>query len=198
MLPNNLPFEKKEGGSYEPLPEDMYQVELLDITLQEKPSYNDKTKMEQVMSFQFVVLDGELRGRSIWKNFVPTYLYIGKNGKNALYQITEAIIKRFLSQEEEATFGSDTLNKMIGYQCRIVVKNKAGKDGKSFSNIDSFLPAKEHLTSLTSEERKKAAVKEKNDGIVNEATALLGGTLIEELPTIHIDDEVRVEDIPFA
>jgi len=172
MLPSNISFEKKEGGNYEPLPEDMYQVELLDITLQEKPSYNDKTKLEKVMSFQFVVLDGELRGRSIWRNFVPTFLYIGKNGKNVLYQITESIIKRPLTIEEESTFGSDVINRLVGYQCRIVVKNKNSKEGKVFSNIDSFLPAKEKLQSLTDEEKEKATVKEK----------------VDEIPTINIDE----------
>ncbi|MEI9966197.1 MAG: DUF669 domain-containing protein [Candidatus Moraniibacteriota bacterium] len=152
MLPSNISFPVKEGKTFDPLPEDVYQVELLDIEMQEKPSYNDKSVMENVLSFQFVVLDdGEFRGRSIWRNFVPTFLYIGKNGKNALYEITEAIIKRELTQEEEAMFGSDFINKLIGYQCRVVVKNKEGKEGKVFSNIDSFMPAKSKADPLSDE-----------------------------------------------
>jgi hypothetical protein len=186
MLPAGINFEMKEGKTFDPLPEDVYQVELFDIELQEKPSYNDKTVMEKVMSFQFVVLDeGGFRGRSIWKNFVPTYLYIGNNGKNALYQITEAIIARELKDEEIATFGSDFINKLVGYQCRVTVKNKESKEGKFFSNIDTFLPKKVSLTRLTSEEKEKSVVKHGKEETGKNAF----GKENSEIPTIQLDEE---------
>ena len=166
MLQEGIIFGEQESKTYEPLPEDMYQVELVDIEMQEKPNYNDKTKLENVLSFQFVIVEeGEFRGRSIWRNFVPTYLYIGKNGKNALYQITEAMIMRALKDEEKANFGSSYINKLISYQCRVLLKNKPSKDGKVFSNIDSFLPKKEALKSLTEEEKEKARPKKKDTEI---------------------------------
>ncbi len=212
MLPAGINFKMKEGKTFDPLPEDVYQVELFDIELQEKPSYNDKTVMEKVMSFQFVVLDeGEFRGRSIWKNFVPIYLYIGKNGKNALYQITEAIIARELKDEEIATFGSDFINKLVGYQCRVTVKNKEGKEGKFFSNIDTFLPKKASLTRLTSEEKEKAVIKHEKEETGKNAF----GKEYSEIPTISLDEdefmtnhqgdnmsdsnnpEVEIVDVPF-
>jgi len=186
MLQEGIIFGEQEAKTYEPLPEDMYQVELLDIEMQEKPNYNDKTKMENVLSFQFVVVEeGEYRGRSIWKNFVPTYLYIGKNGKNALYQITEAMIMRNLSQEEKADFGSSYINKLVGYQCRVLIKNKEGKEGKKFSNIDSFLPKKETLKSLTDEEKEKAKPKKK-EGMNIFEIATIFEKADEEIPVITL------------
>lgn len=182
-----MKFEEREGKTFDPLPEDVYQVELFDIEAQEKPSYDDKTKMETVLSFQFVVLDeGEYRGRSIWRNFVPTYLYIGKNGKNALYQITEAMIMRELTDEERFSFGSDFINKLVGYQLRVGVKNKEGKEGKVFSNIDQFYMKKGTLPKLTDEEKEKARPKKK-DAVSEVKTAL--GKNYEEIPTINLDEE---------
>lgn len=188
MLPTNLNFEKKEGGTYEPIPEDMYQVELLDIELQEKPTYDDKTKMEKVLSFQFVLLDA-LRGRSIWKNFVPTYLYVGKNGKNTLYQVTEGLIGRALTDEEEALgITSDFLNDLIGKQVRVTVKNKAGKEGKVFSNIVDFFPARTIFNALTEDEKEKAQVKNKKETVYTKEE--------EEFMTVRQQDNQSDEEIP--
>ena len=184
MLPSNITFEKKEGGTYEPIPEDMYQVELLDVEMQEKPSYNDKNKMEKVLSFQFVLLDGtDLRGRSIWKNFVPTYLYIGKNGKNSLYSVVEGLFGRPLTNEEESMgISSDTLNDLIGKQVRVTVKNKAGKDNKVFSNIVDFFPARTLINALTPDEKEKARVKNKKETSISEED--------DEIPVVLNEDEI--------
>ena len=54
--------------------------------------------------------------------------------------------QRNLSQEEKSEFGSSYINKLVGFQCRVLIKNKEGKEGKVFSNIDSFLPKKETLS----------------------------------------------------
>ena len=94
MLNETFVAPKKEATTYTPLPDDMYQVELLDVTSEERPNYDtralppEQQVLETVLNFQFTVLeDGQvddkpLRGRNIFENFVPSYLYIGKNGKN--------------------------------------------------------------------------------------------------------------------
>lgn len=171
MLANNLPIVKKEASSFEPLPEDMYQVELLDITAEEKETYNSKIgkttekEYETILSFQFTLLDGDengksLRGRNVWANFIPSYLYVGKNGKNKLYQIVEALQGQSISPQQEAEgLNGAFLNSLIGKQCRVVTKNKANKEGNLFTNIDSFLVAKILINALTQDEKDNAAVK---------------------------------------
>lgn len=179
MLDNNFVAEKKESVEYLPLPDDMYQVELLDVTSSVSETYDSKKArasdttlepvMETVLEFQFTLLDGEedgktLRGRNLWQNFVPSFLYISKkNGKNKLYQIVEALQGEALSfkQEAEGISGAD-INTLIGKQCRVVTKNKTIGD-KTYTNIDSFLSAKSQLDPLTTDEKESARVKPKNE-----------------------------------
>lgn len=177
MLDENMHVEKKEVIEYKPLPPDVYTVELLDITAKENETYDSKQArkegsqiqpiLETVFDFQFVLLEGtdadeELRGRSVFQNFVPSVFYISaKNGKNKLYQIIEALQKAPLSPEQEAygVSGKD-INALIGKQCRVgTVVNVKGE--KSYTNIDKFLPSKETFVGLTTEEKETARVKPK-------------------------------------
>lgn len=174
MLDPNIKVEKKEAGNFEPLPENIYQVELLDITSEQRATYDTRNKpekekiMETVMSFQFTLLNGKdkgesLRGRNVWANFIPTFLYIStKKGKNKLYQIVEALLGRELTLEEEAGgIDGSFLNALIGKQCRVGTKHKKTGE-KVFDNIETFYKADDELTPLTEEEREKAKVKSKN------------------------------------
>lgn len=214
-LDNSLKIPKRESKEFPPLPEDMYQVELLDIKAELKPEYKDKTKLETVLEFQFTVVEeGEYRGRNIWRNYVPAVLWKSqKSGKNVLWQIIEAIIMRELREDEIDTMDAEFLNKLIGYQCRVVIKNNV-KDGKTFNNIDSFLAKKTSLPKLTEEEKESARVKDKeSEPITDETLTRSASTQLpeEEIPTINLDDEddavdggedtaqqdIRIEDVPF-
>jgi hypothetical protein len=150
-VPTDLKVEKREGSNFEPLPDDVYTAQLIDIELEEKPSYNDKNKMEKVFNFIFAILDQDFRGRWMSRGFVPTYLYIGKKGKNALYEILEALKGSTLTEEEEAYMGGEFINAQIRKQVRLVVKTKE-KGDKKYSNIESFMHARTQLTPFTVEE----------------------------------------------
>lgn len=150
-VPTELKIEKREGGTFEPLPDDVYTAQLIDIEMEERPSYNDKTKMENVFNLLFAVLDQDFRGRWTEKRFVPTYLYIGKKGKNSLYEILEAIKGASLSAEEEAYMGGEYINAQIGKQVRLVVKTQT-KGDKKYSNIESFMPVRNPLVAFTDAE----------------------------------------------
>ncbi len=222
-LDNNLKIPVRETKEFPPLPEDVYQVELLEITAEEKPQYKDKSKLETVLAFQFTVVEeGELRGRNIWRNYVPAALWSSqKNGKNVLWQIIEAIIMRELKEEEMDSMDADFLNKLIGFQCRAVVKNNV-KDGKVYNNIDSFLPKKGSLPKLTDEEKEAARIKEKEGEPVSDEHLAQPKQYSQpepdpSIPTINLDEdeeeismadinkdlkdekseEVRIEDVPF-
>jgi hypothetical protein len=197
MLDENIVVEKQEATEYTPVPEDIYTVELLDINARVEETYDSKTKrkgdetlpkeMETVFDCQFVLLEGkdgdkDLRGRNLFQNFVPSYLYIStKKGKNKLYQIVEALQGQTLSPEQEAygITGKD-LNALIGKQCRIGTTNKQSGD-KVYSNIDKFLVVKDTYPSLTEEEKEKARIKPKTDEKKSEYPA----------------DSLNSEDIPF-
>lgn len=189
MLDESVTIEKREARVYDPIPPNMYQVELVDISSEERPVYQKPEEKETVLSFQFAILSGkdkegnDLRTRRVWENFVPTYLYISpKNGKNKLYRVTEALLGHELSPEEEAYIDSKFLNDLIGKQCRIVTKNKPGKEaGKVFSVIESYLYSEKDGKALTDEE--KSPKDEKKN---------------EEIPETNKDvEEIKIEDIPF-
>lgn len=185
MLDNNITLPKKETTDYTPLPEDVYTVELLDVTSKVGETYDSKKnrakdsslepEMETTLTFQFVLLDGEdngksLRGRSLWQNFVPSYLYISnKHGKNTLYNIVEAMQGQTVSPQQEAEgITGAYINSLIGKQCRIATTNKTVGD-KTFTNIEKFLVAKGVTDGLTAQEKIDATPKPKDEAA--EATA---------------------------
>lgn len=161
-LEQDFAIEKKEVV-YENLPDGMYNVELFDISVKEQPKFNEPETLEKVFTFQYIVLnEGEYRGRCLWANFIPTFLYVStKNGKNKLYQIVESLNGE-LTQEQEAKMNTSFLTSLIGKQCQVMVEIKT-KGDKSFNNIMKWLPLKTYVTPATKEEKEKAVVKNKSE-----------------------------------
>jgi len=197
MISENLTTEKKEKMEFAPLSQDVYQVQLVDISDKLVPEYNDKTKMETVLSFYFVVLEGkatdlkDARGRILARNFVPNYFYEGKNGKNITMQIVEAILGRERTEEEEAFWGSKEWTDLIGKQCRVLIENKEGKDKTVYSNIKSLLPAKQNEAELTDEEM--IGITERIEKMEENANKPK-----EELPEVNpniVEPEIDIDDI---
>lgn len=205
MLKNGYRFEVKEKKVYPPLPEDIYQVELLEIDLDSVPDKNNPGQFQDVLKFQFVVLDdGEYRGRSIWRNFVPTYIWKTNNEKNALYQITKAMIQRDMTEEEMASFSSDVINSLIGFQLRVGTVNKKGTGAnadKTYTNIDKFLPKKTSLLGLTNEEKEKAKVKEKptdvSDRAMGDESPAIGKEVPADTNSLEGETPVNISAVPF-
>jgi len=201
MLDKSMSFEKKQGAEYEVLPENIYQVELLDVNLDRRPTYDTRLKpdsekeYEDILNFQFTLLAGtangkQLRGRNVWENFVPTYLYIGKkNGKNKLYNVVEGLLGRNLTMAEEAEgITSDTINSLIGKQVRIGIKHNV-KGDKTYDRIEQYYPVEIEMERLNSEEKEKATVKKKDAEESSENS-------FANTPT-NDTEEIRIEDVPF-
>ena len=196
MIDDNIKIEKEEAKVYPPLPENIYQVELLDINSERRATYNtrllpeEQQEKETVLKFQYTLLAGkdgdeDLRGRNVWDNFIPATLYVSSKGKNVLYRIVEAFLGRELTPEEEANgLTGEFLNALIGQQCRIGTKHKPSKDGtKVYDNVDTYYAKESDLPKLTDEEKEEAKVKVKD-----------GKPLDENLGK---EDEIKEGDIPF-
>ena len=182
MLDPNITVEKREGGEYEPIPDDVYTVQLIDINSEKRPTYDTRNKpdgekeYELVFNFLFGLLDGmddtgkELRGRRLIQNFVPSYLYVSGKGKNKLYQIVEALQRQTVSPEQEAhgITGSD-LNNLIGEQCRVGTKTEE-KGEKKYTNIDKWMMVREEKTPFTADEKIKIGWPQKKDDAQEENT----------------------------
>lgn len=197
MINEELKIEKKEKETYPPLPKNIYQAQILDVNLVEAKGQFAK-EGEKNLAFQFTLLEGKdkdesLRGRNVWDNFVNPYLYIGKNGKNSLYRIFEAVIGRELTPEEEVTLDQKNVNGLVGKQIRISVEPKQAKNGNIYNNIVDYFSITQDLPPLTDEEKEKSTVKEKDEDkeIVKEFDEI--GDKINE----YGDSEIKLEDIPF-
>lgn len=190
MITEEIEITNKEKAEYPPLQKNVYQAQIFDINLKDATGQYSKPG-EKVFTVQFTLLDGmekekSLRGRNVWDNFIPTYLYIGKSGKNKLYGIIEAVLGRDVSPNEVANFDKSFVNSLIGQQVRIMVEPKKVGD-RIFDNITDYLSVSTKLNELTPEEKEKSKVKEKSKIAEVEET----------IPTIQLDDEVRIEDVPF-
>lgn len=203
MLEANRTFVKEESKSFPLLKNDIYQCQLLDVSMSVNKKYQSEEE-EEVLSFEFAILAGkdtegnDARTRLLAKNFVPTYLYIStKTGKNWLYKIVEALLGRELKQEEEASgISSSTVNHLIGKQCRLLLEKKASKKDatKFYANIANILPVDADFTPLTDEERQaiKEAKEKKNAQGTQTQDNFTAGMKDEEIPA-----ECRADNIQF-
>ncbi|MDP2763197.1 MAG: hypothetical protein Q8O27_01630 [Enterobacteriaceae bacterium] len=167
MLEDNYQILKEEKKVYPPIPKNVYQVELLEISLNDAKGKFAKPG-DKNFAFQFTLLSGSdkgesLRGRNVWNNFVPTILYIGKNGKNSLYGIVEAFLGRELTPQEEAEgLTGKMLNSFIGAQIKVFIDHRV-KGDKIYDTITSYMPADSKDVGLTAEEKENARVKVKKE-----------------------------------
>jgi len=209
MINDNYKIVEKEGMDFSPLPKDVHQVELLDVEMQTKATYKtrnepeDKQVMEDILSFQFTLLEGkdgeqDLRGRNVWANFVPSYLYISqKNGKNMLYRIVEGLLGRELDQKEVAEgFSGSLINSLVGRQCRLNIE-PVTKGDKTYDKINDVLKANTQLQALTSEEKNKATVNTDNDQTPPQQAPVAQEQIDNIPPSPVATEDIEVEKIPF-
>ena len=211
MLPATMHAGFKEAPKFDPIPADVYQVELADITAQRvetsdwKKGKRDVDQYENIYTFQFVLLQGEqngksLRGLSVWGNYVPSYFYISKKtGKNKLFKIVEALIGRELTMDEYMTgLTGEFLNSLIGKQCRVFIEHKKSeKNGNTYANPTNWLKVTELFNALTADEKEKAKPKKQyGESVQNESVPQEPeptGKMIEEGDPNHIS----ADSIPF-
>ena len=195
MNEENFSIPKKEGKVFDPVPDDKYSCEFLEVKAEKRPTYNtrfmppEQQELEYVLNFQFTILNsGEFRGRNLWANFVPAALYVGKKGKNTLYQILEALTGNDLSPELEATLDLSTIKTLIGTQINVFTAIIV-KGDKKYNNIIRFMPCVSKLTALTAEEKETARVKPK------EATATPAS--VKEPQVAPDNSDPSLSEIPF-
>lgn len=156
-ITNDFEVNFKEGGSYTPLPKDVYQAEIVDIDVDTRE--NKDKKEETFFVITYGILDqGEFRARRVWDNWMTTYLYIGQKGKNKLFKFIEASLRRELTKEEISSFTAIKMNKLIGQQLRLNIEIQNEK----YNKITDWLAAKSPLPELTQDEKEPKQEKEES------------------------------------
>lgn len=206
MINKDFTPVKKEFPQRDPVPMGIYQVQLLDVDVDPKPSWDNKSILEDYFTFKFVLLSGadadnvSLRGRTLFRNYVPTSLFISKSrGKNLLYRILEALLGREINPEEADSLINPTfINNLIGKQCTVVVEVKKKTDSsgiKNFSNIINFLPSQSTAENLPVEELNSIRIKlTKNPNQIQSQAQSQSNSLQSENPLKKPVDSKKVND----
>lgn len=175
----------EQGGlrqEFDPLPEDTYQVQILDIKLKkDQPSFKDPEVKHDLFAFTFVIVEkGEFFKRRLWKDVTQKINPAFSGGSASwLYRIYCSALGINLTEEEIKGITTKDVNNLIGRQLRLLVKHKLTKKGEIKDVIEETLPVKEEL--------------EFNP--VDSVTKVKKTTDIE--PITSSDEEIDVDDIPF-
>lgn len=141
-MTTNLTPQIPKGKEIVLVPEDVYEVGILDIKDRERTKYKSKDK-EEVMMFVFTILDGEHAGVEL-PQFISPSLFAGGNNLNPskLYQILSAVHKKPLDEEDLMGITIEDINALIGKNLRVAVKQYTTSKGELRNKIDSFLTSK--------------------------------------------------------
>jgi hypothetical protein len=184
------------------MPEDVYQVQITDITAEQSEYKGEK---KDVFKFEFTIIeDGPYYGRKLWKKGTQTAPIPYSSGKNPLtWKVASAVLKHPLTEDEGKSFSAADMNGLIGEQLRVGVVVTPPKDGKQYNNAESFFGIKAELPAFDESKVKK------DDGgkpapltpaeIVAKAS---GGKFTPKLASDQAEDvefgENEADEIPFA
>lgn len=167
------------------LPEDVYQVKILDIKLLENQPKFQSTDVEDVLKFEFVVTEaGEFNGTKLFSKNIRPMLSAGSTGysPSTLYKIFSAVFRVSLSEEESKTVSAQNINDMIGKEVRVHVKPITSKSsGKTYNTITDYLPLKLEVAA---------------QGIANRVDAL-SQKPVDPYADPKNDSDIDVDSIPF-
>lgn len=177
------------------MPEDVYQVEITDLTAEESEWKGEK---KEVFKFEFTIIeDGPYYGRKLWKKGARVSPLPSTNNKAPLtWKVASAVAKHPLSEEEGKSYTITHMNALIGKQLRIGVMVTPPKDGKQYNNAESFLMAKTPLPAFDESKVKK-------DEPAKEPQAKTPAEIVERAALSHEEPEdvefgsVDSEDIPY-
>lgn len=152
--------EAAKGKNFEPLPADVYPVQILDIEEREGTKWQS-TEVEVQINVKFAVIEeGPHYGRLLWATCSPKIA--GGSKQSKLYQVIVAATGKEFTKDElqkaHEIVTPDFLNSMIGAQLRvavIVTDKQDGSGGKS-NKINTYMPKKGDLPEYDESKVKKA------------------------------------------
>lgn len=153
--------EASKGKKFDPMPADVYSVEILDVEEREGTKYQS-SEVEVQISVKFVILDeGQYYGRFLWATCSPKIS--GGTKQSKLYQVIHAATGMEFTKEQFQKAGEivtpDFLNSMIGSQLRLSVTVADKQDGSGKTNkVIGYLPKKADLPAY--DEKKVVKVKD--------------------------------------
>lgn len=147
-----------EGKSFDPVPEDKYQVQVTDVEAVIQMNYQG-TQEEERLRYTFTILDPDktmqdeagnpapLRGRKLWSRFTKVLSLPGASKASNLTKLIAAVFGRELERAELEVFEPEDI---IGKQLSVMVnQTKSKADGNIYNNIISFSKAGKEMEPWT-------------------------------------------------
>ena len=162
-LPSDMEVATKQSKVFEPLPADIYQVEVLSLVVKEnpfwKPKDDDGNDTNPVSKYQLnqtlvIIEEGKNYGRRVWDNMAPVVKPSGKKGASKAYKFITAILETELTWEECEGFAPNpqvfykNMKELVGRQVRVSLETKITESNKKKNIVASYLPVKAQLPSF--------------------------------------------------
>ncbi|HOT31919.1 MAG TPA: hypothetical protein PLP09_07130 [Petrotogaceae bacterium] len=128
-------------GVYELLENGVYEAKLTSIVPYQRPSYNDKSKMENALKWFFETTTERTTKNTPFKISYLTSAYYTTSSKNRIRPFVQAVFGKILSVDE---FKKLEESDLIGKEVQIIVKQNPSTTNpdKIYNNITEFLPKK--------------------------------------------------------
>jgi hypothetical protein len=201
-LDPNTELKTPEKKDWPVVPEDVYQVQITDLTAEVSEWKGEK---KDVFKFEFTIIeDGPYYGRKFWKKGSRVSPCPSSNNKAPLtWKVASAILRHGLTEDEGKSFTIADMNALIGKQLRVGVMVTPPKDGKQYNNVDSFLMTKATLPAFDeSKVKKDEPAKAPAPLTPAEIVAKASGGKFVPHGTEHAEDvefgETEPDDLPFA
>lgn len=144
---------------YPPLPNDVYQFQVVDVTESLKASYNDPEEVEPALKFVLrCIEEGPYYGSFQWVE--PTVKLVGGNKPSKLYSFLQALGHEFSKEQctkQDEVLTGEFINSLIGEQVRLtlsIVKKDGDMVGRN--KIEGFLPVKNVLPDFDPDKVKRS------------------------------------------
>lgn len=141
-----MSVEAGSGKKFDPLPADVYPVQILDIEEREGTKFQS-SEVEMQISVKFVVIEeGPHYGRFLWATCSPKIT--GGTKQSKLYQVVTSASRHEFTKEElqkaHEIVTPDFLNSLIGEQMRLTVsvKDKVDGSGGKTNKIEAYMQKK--------------------------------------------------------
>ncbi len=145
MISQGFTVPDRPKKVFELMPEGVYNVELIDVTDEEKSVYQKPDEKEIKLVFTFAVIDeGPHYGRRVWDEAKPTITVKPKasNLHIILQKLTGVSFTEEQCNNQKDVLTTDFLNSLIGIQKQLSIVIHTSKTGNQSNQIDAYLPTK--------------------------------------------------------
>lgn len=144
-IDNNLSISAKTGGNYDPIPEDTYQVQIVDVTQKQRET---QWGLKDKFQFNCAVVEGEYKDRLVFISVNIAWSNGEGNAKrpSQLFNLVKTVYAHYQPKVKVSEMDGLTgaqVNDLIGKQLIAVVK--LSPDGK-YNNVTDFMKIKSPVT----------------------------------------------------